>query len=739
MHPVQHPDATQPARPRRGLYAFASIAAGILLADALPTVAAPFWFASACAALIVAALIRTSAARPLLAAAALFIGAGSMSARVLWVTHDRLNAPETEVLCIRGTVMTTPEPERISLDWERPPFARTAQLAFELRLDSVQHGAEWRPASGDATVFVKAEKLSLSRGQRIQVVGHYRPVEGASNPGQRDARRWAAQQGKCGSLSLETPSVIEPLPDERPYLARVKSGIAAAVDGLHARAASALDAALGDPADKAGEQSRALLKAMLIGDNDPALRPVSEDMSRLGIVHILSISGFHLVLVSMVVVFLIRLTGDRGVWEYALAAGAIGLYLLVIPAQAPVVRSGLMVLVLLLTEATGRRYDRLNVLAWTACVLALWRPLDIYSPGFQLSFGVTAALIWRAGDLTDAALASGFFGMPGVQGRRRREPVTVWQWLTHQVVGLCVATGIAWVVSSAVVAWHVGVLSLLGVAAGIVLTLPSMAAIAIGFVAMLVALAWPGAAEPLGSVALFFSDLTIAGAHLAAQLPASSMTLPQAPLAWTVAVTVVAVIAIAPGGWRRTGTRLAALVCVLWLGGLMLRASWPIEGVTIDRFAMPKSVATLVRSADQAVLIDPGSSAHRSGAFTLRRAVSASGGWRVRTVIITGPQTERFNHLPELARTLGVQTVLLPPGFERLAGSRPDGDQGRLLRRLSELSIATRTLDPSEALSFGVASIAVDSPGAVRINLGREAESVTLTPLNQSERLKLPR
>jgi ComEC/Rec2-related protein len=727
--------------PRRGLYAFAAVAAGILVADACPAVAAPVWFAAACAAVIaaVAAPARRRLGRPLLALAALLVGAGSMSARVLSVPADRLvlsgNVP---VLVVRGVVLTAPRPEIVSSEWERPRHLGGDSLRFAVALDGVQVGTSWRAAGGELAVIVRAEPAGVAPGRRVQITGQFRAVEGPANPGQHDARRWAAQEGRVGTLVVQNGEAVEVLEDTPGWLARAGAAVSSAVDSLHQRAADALDAALGPAIDDSGTQSRALLRAMIIGDDDQTLRPVSGDMSRLGIVHILSISGFHLVLVAAVVVLLIRFAGDRGVWEYALAAAAIGLYLLIIPAQAPVVRSGVMVLVLLLTEALGRRYDRLNILAWTACALAIWRPLDLYSPGFQLSFGVTAALIWRANAWTEAVEASGMFGMPGVKGRVRREPSGVWQWVVKQLTGLCVATGIAWTVSSAVVAYHVGVLSLLGVLAGVLLTLPSILAIGAGFLAMLVAVVWPAAGAPLGGVALFFSDITVRGSHLAAQLPASSMTLPQVPLAWSVATTVTAVVAIAPGGWRRAGTRLAALGCVLWLAGIMFSSGTPIRSAAVDRFALPDSSATLVRSSDQAVLIDPGSSAKRSGAFTLRRAVAACGAWRVRTVVVTGPQTERFDHLPELAPMLGVQTVLVDPVLIDAASARPGGDQAHLLRRLDELGIAVRPFTRDETLSVGDVTIGLEAPGVVRLQrFGGAVQSLALTPLQQAEHREL--
>lgn len=334
----------------------------------------------------------------------------------------------------------------------------------------------------------------------------------------------------------------------------------------------------------------------------------------------------------------------------------------------------------------------------------------------------------------EAARASGWFGMPGVKGRIRTPPPTARQWAVREVLGLSIATAIAWTVSAAVVAWHMGVLSLLGVVAGIVLTVPSIFAIGLGFVAMLVALAWPAAGGVLGGAALFFSDLTVRGSHLAAQLPGSSMTLPQVPLAWVLATTAVAVIAIAPRGWRRVGVRIAALACVLWFGGILLVAAWPVKAPMIDRFALPKSSATLVRAADQAVLIDPGSAAHKSGAFTLRRAVAACGAWRVRTALVTGPQTERFDHLPELVRALGIETVLVPPSLPAVAAGAPDGDPARLLRRLEELGVTVRTLEPGQALRVGEVAIEVEGPGVVRVRLGGgEAERLSLPEIGAWE------
>jgi hypothetical protein len=144
------PDQQPRPRPRRGLYAFAAVAAGIVIADATPSVHAAIWLAAACTALLAAALLpaKLKIARPLLAAAVICLGAGSMAARVLTLPDDRLaDVPETAVLIVRGTVQTPPARDTVSEAWEHPSHWPGPPVRFDLALDGVQRGGEWEGAS----------------------------------------------------------------------------------------------------------------------------------------------------------------------------------------------------------------------------------------------------------------------------------------------------------------------------------------------------------------------------------------------------------------------------------------------------------------------------------------------------------------------------------------------------------------------------------------------------------------
>ena len=114
----------------------------------------------------------------------------------------------------------------------------------------------------------------------------------------------------------------------------------------------------------ASPEASALLEALLLGERSGAFDEVQATFTRLGLAHVLAISGMHLVVVAAGCVWLVRLTGDRGGLESLAAALVVCIYLVLVPARAPIVRAGLGVLVFLVADAAGRRYDRITLLGF---------------------------------------------------------------------------------------------------------------------------------------------------------------------------------------------------------------------------------------------------------------------------------------------------------------------------------------------------------------------------------------
>ncbi|HEX7057406.1 MAG TPA: DNA internalization-related competence protein ComEC/Rec2 [Bacilli bacterium] len=138
---------------------------------------------------------------------------------------------------------------------------------------------------------------------------------------------------------------------------------------------------------------RALMNSLLLGitdDFDPAL---FDQFSRLGITHILAISGLHVaVVIGGLIVLCVRLGLPK---ERVLLAAmlAVPFYVAVTGASPSACRAGLMAFFGLYAARKGRMKDTLVLVCAAGAVLLTWNPYYIADIGFQLSFFVTIGLI----------------------------------------------------------------------------------------------------------------------------------------------------------------------------------------------------------------------------------------------------------------------------------------------------------------------------------------------------------
>ena len=147
----------------------------------------------------------------------------------------------------------------------------------------------------------------------------------------------------------------------------------------------------------------ALYQALLVGDSSSLSPEISETYRASGIMHILAISGTHLVVVAfLITVFFRFVIGRIPGLLLRLPAIKISLILsfpvLVLYAgfagfHPPVVRALIMTAVFMTAILMDRQWSSLNNLAIAAFCILLLNPLSIHTASFQLSFAATAAII----------------------------------------------------------------------------------------------------------------------------------------------------------------------------------------------------------------------------------------------------------------------------------------------------------------------------------------------------------
>lgn len=699
--------AARPARVRAAL-AFAAFALGIGLARDGVEAPAAAWFGAACVALGAAVVLRGVGVRVALAAAMLALGGGVYAGRVQEREGGSL-APwveelgEEALVTLRGVVAEAPRvvearPGRFASYAPARPRAR-----FLMVVEAAENEGRELKAGGRVWVRMQERPEGFGAGDRVRVTGMARPVSEAVNPGEADLRAWAAESGVVGTLSVPDGRLVEVLGGHEELWERARAW------GLRARAAMRDRArgALEEATRGMGERERALVFGLLLGDRDPRQTEVRGAFTRIGLAHILAISGFHLTLMAGMALVVVRLTGDWGWVEPAIVAVLVGAYLLVVPAQAPVMRAGMLVLALLAAGATGRKFDRLAILIWVAIALLVWRPADLFSLGYQLSCGLTALLVWM-GDRAAIRLF-GFEVRGGVRRESAGEGALRWAW--GWVKGSSAAALLCFAASAPLVMHRTGLLSPMAAAATVVVTIPITVLMWCAFAAMALGMAWPEAAgwmswalRPLGEACIglvFWFD----------SLPGASVRAPLIGAAWAGAATLLAVYWFARGwaGDRRAWVGLA--VVAAWWGA---EAFWPArarDAVRMDVLAVGDGSCVLLRSGEDAVLWNCGGDAG-IGVNLVPRAARELGVWRTPVAVVTRPELSRFAGLLDAAEPLGVRTVLVDPWLLMQAEAGRESAPGVLVEELRRRGVEVAPAHAGVRVRLGRAELRIVSPEA---------------------------
>ncbi len=438
-----------------------------------------------------------------------------------------------------------------------PPDVDGDVATFQLEAESVRDTDAATATSLRETVLVRvklqsreeqASAMSWRRGDAVRLAGAPERPGDAGNFGAFDYRAYLARQGIRWQWTLKGASGVHVTEDK----VSLRLQPLRTIDGVRQQIGQLTDRLY--PKGDAG-----YMKGLIVGITEEVDPAQYDQFSRLGLTHVLAISGLHVGVVVFVLLrlgALSRLTRERSI---DVAFAAMLLYMAVTGASPSASRACIMAMIALALARKNRLKDGLHLLAAAAMAMVVWDPLVVENISFQLSFAVTAGLLMFTADAGRL--------LQGVRPKFARDALAVG--LTAQVV------------SFPLTIYYFHSIHLLSLPANLVIVpLASFAVLPLGMASVALGAMW----LPLGlmpaMLASYANRVTFAIVGWMDQAESLRMSWPQPPRAWVALAYVL--IAVTVWLYRRRRTSLSASEAELFDADMtapLTRASVPLQPI----------------------------------------------------------------------------------------------------------------------------------------------------------------
>lgn len=445
---------------------------------------------------------------------------------------------------------------------DEPVLRHDVSATIEGRLLAVSRSVSGNPRLllDDVLIYGVAEqparvRIALTRGQsarglvpgdRIRIYARLAPPSAPTEPGGYDFRRHAYFE-RLGAVGYTDAPPLRLMaasaPDLQIRLLRWRYSIARQIKAIL-------------PGRTGG-----FAAAILVGDRSDIPTDTLTDLRAANLAHLLAISGLHMGLVTGFVFALVRIC--LALWPAAsfhipckkLAACAAFLaaisFLMISGASVATQRAFIMTLVVLGAVLLDRPVFTLRAVALAATVILFMRPESLMSPGFQMSFAATTALVATFDIL-----------------RRRawwRDIERGWISRLRPVLSLAIASLVAGCATAPIGAYHFNQVASYGLIANL-LAVPVMSfyVMPLGVLSVFMAPfgqeAWPLSMMGYGI------EIILRVAETIADLPASTSPVPSAgpsALGWIIAAGLAG--CLLRGTLRLSALPLCGLGVLIWL------------------------------------------------------------------------------------------------------------------------------------------------------------------------------
>ena len=136
-----------------------------------------------------------------------------------------------------------------------------------------------------------------------------------------------------------------------------------------------------------------LLSAVFLADYDFLDESVREDFKKFGIIHLLSVSGLHITIISTLILYALSFLRIKRPVAAPIMLFILFLYAYLLDFKSPIFRAFVMTSVFQAAFLSYEPDSKLNDLCLSALIILILRPYDLFTVGFQFSFLAVLSII----------------------------------------------------------------------------------------------------------------------------------------------------------------------------------------------------------------------------------------------------------------------------------------------------------------------------------------------------------
>jgi len=540
--------------------------------------------------------------------------------------------------------LDTPQPLRLLCEIADEPRVKEGRTSSLVHVRSIAAGRDSFPTDGDALLTIVQNKRTNEKvkefryGSLVSLEGILNTPIASRNPGEFSYRDYLELNNVFAVIHVLGYSEVQMISEGAPN-ALYEDVIFPSKHFIHRVISETIS----------GDEANFML-GLLLGDRTDLSADIKNAFVNTGTIHVLIVAGMRVALVAAIMYTLFGLIRLPEREKSIAAIAGILYYMELTGAAPPVVRASLMAITVLLAKLFQERTNVYNSLGVSAVVILTYDPMQLFDAGFQLSYSAVFAIAYCYPKMTSLI---------------KKIPESLEEVKAVDYILKVLAVSLAAQIGAIpFTAYFFGKVSLISLAANLVVVPIVEVIVIVGFVSVLTGIVSMWASSCFNEVNYFLSWFALKCVMLANAVPYASI--PTATFGLKEGFFYSVFAAALFNLTNKTFLKRAFLILLVGINIVVLSSLFPADEVTstklrVDFLDVGQGDAALIEfPSGEKYLVDAGPKTFTYDAgekiivpFLRRRGIS-----KLDAIVVTHPHSDHMGGVPYLLRNIEVAQVI---------------------------------------------------------------------------------